>query len=376
MRDGRELANQLFTLRAANGDTSLSSKLSRVIHPYLQVVDEHKRCEWTGLKLQDIWRYFRHTWSNAYNSVPGRTMMILVRDAAAKNHPVIGIAALSSPAVQIRIRDDWSGWSPEVFLRKVRNQPSVEVAKWLCRTNDQAIEEVYKDDLLEDDVITLEQLRTPNKDVIALLENEIAGQREKHYRLMEAGIYKKVEGAKELRAEHWEEQARSPLFRSKRSDSLARMLWARLLLRRFFSDKPSQENLVKLVKDPEGRQVVATIVRKAKADRVGVALADISVCGALPPYNEILGGKLISMLLTSPEVVVAYRDRYAKLPSIIASSTAGRPIVRSPHLVCLATTSLYGAGSSQYNRVVIPCEKVGGTLDEQVRYVRLGETLG
>lgn len=82
------------------------------------------------------------------------------------------------------------------------------------------------------------------------------------------------------------------------------------------------------------------------------------------------------MLLTSPEVVAAYHDRYATARSIIASSMAGRPVVRPPHLVCLGTTSLYGAGSSQYNRVVIPCEQVGGHPNEEVRYIRLGETVG
>ena len=29
------------------------------------------QCAHTGLDLQDIWRYFRHTWSNQYTSVPG-----------------------------------------------------------------------------------------------------------------------------------------------------------------------------------------------------------------------------------------------------------------------------------------------------------------
>ena len=154
------------------------------------------------------------------------------------------------------------------------------------------------------------------------------------------------------------------------------MLWARLVLRRVFAGKPTKAKLVELLQDSEGRRVVAAIVKKAKADNVGVALADISVCGALPPYNEILGGKLVSMLLVSPEVVAAYRNRYKDAQSIIASSMAGRPVVRSPRLVCLTTTSLYGAGSSQYNRIASPCEKAGGQPGEQIRYLCLGETMG
>jgi hypothetical protein len=106
MRDGRELASALQMARAAltNGTTK---PLDAIIAPYLQVAATGERCAFTGLLLQDIWRYFRHTWSNQYTSVPGRTMMFLVRDAAASHHPVIGIAALSSPIVQIRERDEY-----------------------------------------------------------------------------------------------------------------------------------------------------------------------------------------------------------------------------------------------------------------------------
>jgi hypothetical protein len=61
----------------------------------------------------------------------------------------------------------------------------------------------------------------------------------------------------------------------------------------------------------------------------------------VPPYNELLGGKLVAMLMTSPEVVLEYRRRYGGIPSVIASSMAGRPVVRPADLVFLGTTSLY-----------------------------------
>ena len=90
-----------------------------------------------------------------------------------------------------------------------------------------------------------------------------------------------------------------------------------------------------------------------------------AVCGAVQPYNAILGGKLVAMLAASPEIVVEYRHRYSAAQSEIASSMAGRPIVRTPVLVLLGTTSLYGVGSSQYNRIEIPCDRIGGTAGEQ-----------
>ncbi len=116
------------------------------------------------------------------------------------------------------------------------------------------------------------------------------------------------------------------------------------------------------------------ILRKAKADHVGVAMADITVCGAVAPYNLVLGGKLVSMLAVSPEVVSAYREKYAAQESEIASSMAGRPIVRRSELVFLGTTSLYGVGSSQYNRLRMKAERIGANQGEQLAFLELGKS--
>jgi hypothetical protein len=82
------------------------------------------------------------------------------------------------------------------------------------------------------------------------------------------------------------------------------------------------------------------------------------------------------MLLTSPEVVRAYERRYRNTPSVIASSMAGKAVCRRPQLVLLGTTSLYGIGSSQYNRIKIPADVAGGAEGEAIRYERLGHTVG
>ena len=70
---------------------------------------------------------------------------------------------------------------------------------------------------------------------------------------------------------------------------------------------------------------------------------DAFVVGALPPYNYLLGGKLISLLLASNEVRKIYRDKYKNQVTIIEKRTANS-------LVGIFTTSLYGK-SSQYNRL-------------------------
>src|SRR5262249_44865354 len=70
--------------------------------------------------LQDIWRYFRYTWSIPQTSIPGRKLLYLVRDAADRNHAVIGIAALSNCAVQVVPRDALIGWSTRGLRRALK----------------------------------------------------------------------------------------------------------------------------------------------------------------------------------------------------------------------------------------------------------------
>src|SRR5262249_40414257 len=82
MRDGSQLAEQLRFINEIQ-DEQRENRLGEIIKPYLQVIHNGEVCEHTGLLLSDVWRYFRHTWVTAYRSVPGRSMMVLVRDAAA-----------------------------------------------------------------------------------------------------------------------------------------------------------------------------------------------------------------------------------------------------------------------------------------------------
>jgi hypothetical protein len=105
-------------------------------------------------------------------------------------------------------------------------------------------------------------------------------------------------------------------------------------------------------------------------------MMDVVVCGAVAPYNAILGGKLVCLLLCSPEVVQHYADRYSKQVSIIASGMKGRKVRREPKLVLLCTTSLYGNGSSQYNRINLPADRIGGRAEDRIRYEELGVSEG
>jgi len=86
---------------------------------------------------------------------------------------------------------------------------------------------------------------------------------------------------------------------------------------------------------------------------------DAYVLGALPPYNYLLGGKLISYLLASNEVREIYKEKYKDRTTIIRNRKAD-------NLVCLFTTSLYG-NSSQYNRL---------KFKNRLLYIPIGKTSG
>jgi hypothetical protein len=124
------------------------------------------------------------------------------------------------------------------------------------------------------------------------------------------------------------------------------------------------------------RQAVGQIVRMLKGERVGVNMMDITVCGAVAPYNLLLGGKLVCLLLCSPEVVNRYERRYENQTSLIASSMRGAPVCRKAQLVLLCTTSLYGSALSQYSRVKVPVDAIGGKPQEKIEYRSIGLSEG
>ena len=369
-RDGRELATSLRRVKSLS-EARRADGFREVVDPYLQFIDETAVCEHTGLRLQDIWRYFRHTWTNQYTSTPGRWMAVLVRDRARRFHPVIGIGAIGSPIVQIRERDAWIGWHADTFLESASEAPTAELGRWLYKIVDGAIDEIFYDDFLETQIIGRCDLREPFPEVIARLKSYSNEQRALHHRFARS---REMKGWQSKNEDRWRERALTHLYRSKRALSLAEMLRARRVLREFLGECPTIESVRALFRDRDGRRIVRSVLRKAKADRVGIAMADITVCGAVAPYSQILGGKLVSMLVASAEVIVAYRDRYAKQESEIASAMAGRPVVRPSQLVLLGTTSLYGVGSSQYNRLRMPAEVLGGRSDEYLEYRRLGKS--
>lgn len=71
---------------------------------------------------------------------------------------------------------------------------------------------------------------------------------------------------------------------------------------------------------------------------------DIHTLGAVPPYNRLLGGKLVAYAAASNELRAAYQRKYTQ------RKTTMEQRILPPHLVALTTTSAFGR-SSIYNRL-------------------------
>ena len=104
------------------------------------------RDEHTGLRLLDIWRYCRYTWSLPFHSQPGRRMYYLIRDASRDYHPIVGIGALGNSMVQIANRDEAIGWT----LASLRAGETQTKLATLRSVLDHYTEEVFWEDLLTD----------------------------------------------------------------------------------------------------------------------------------------------------------------------------------------------------------------------------------
>jgi hypothetical protein len=371
MRDGRELAAVLDACASIESLEQRAAALTKVIKPYVQLVEAEETCPHTGLRLMDVWRYFRHTWTTPQQSTPGRKMFFLVRDAAAAFHPVIGIGALGSSIVQSKCRDEWIGWQAEAFLAQLRARPTVRYARWLHTSLQQLLREIYVDDFVKAGVFSRRDLRRPSPKLVKRLLAMGRRERAEHQLYPDRRRHKQRASATK-----WLDLALTPLFRAKRALAIAELLQSRLALQEDGFVAPTKVSLRRAREDRRASAAIATILRRVKASHVGINMMDVTICGAVAPYNSLLGGKLVALLAAGPDVVRAYERRYRAAASIIASSLGGKAVVRPARLVLLGTTSLYDRAPSQYNRLWMPADVAGGVTGHRLAFEELGKTAG
>lgn len=372
--DGRELATDLRSAARLEG-AARDQALAQVCQPYLQLVTADARDEYTRLRLMDIWRYFRHTWASRYRSSPGRNLFYLIRDAARPHHPVMGITALGNAVMQLGPRDAQLGWTLD-GLKKALSPSSDSPAE--DRISDEEVLDALRTRVREDySEVFIADLPVPAElpervpdvllDRLARIEQQAVGDRAERLRDIDEDetLTGRVHDVEEA---DLETLARSPLFVAKR----ARLVRTLLRMHEILTQARSTAELAETT---DGTWALNHALRQLKKRFSATGMMEITVCGAVPPYNHLLGGKLACLMMLDPQVRRDYEERYRDAYSIIASQMAGRLVTKPPLLAFLGTTSLYPGHSSQYNRVKLPA----GTCDGQATvagYEELGVSEG
>lgn len=345
-----------------------------ICEPYIQLVT-NERDTITGYKLSDIWRYFRYTWSIPYKTMPGRNLFYLVRDRLQPYHPVIGIFALGNSVLNLTVRDDDIGWTVEAIKKNM----SLKTVDTFCEqiiggTNGKRVKTKISKTIENESEHITRTVEYADKMYPLLLKNieeaiseiylkDLGYHRNTKYpkkeKIDELHLMAKEYAEKSInnknneKTPNWEEEAQSNLFKRKRAAELAKLLETKCIFNGV-TGKTNQEKLNQLLSSETGRKAIHTALIANRKRKIGSNMMDIIVCGSIPPYNELLGGKLVSILSCSPSVISDYTHRYENQVSEIASRMKGQRVIRDSRLVYLGTTSLYAVGSSQYNRIKVP----------------------
>ena len=100
---------------------------------------------------------------------------------------------------------------------------------------------------------------------------------------------------------------------------LARLLDAQRTLRENYEALTDPTKVLATLEVKNVQMAINTAMRTIKSRRIGTNMLEITTCGAVPPYNSILGGKLVALLLLSPQVANDNFRRYGKDATIIRS---------------------------------------------------------
>ena len=331
-----------------------------VIEPYLQLIS-HATDEHTGYRDIDIWRYFRYTWSIPYKSMPGRNLFYLVRDASQEFHPVIGIFALGNSVLNLTVRDDEIGWTIDGIKKNLERRCLKEISSQMVSQTNGGTVGYKRTCYLETEEEHQRRANEYSKKIVSVLLknlknaiNDIYVKDLDYHRGTKNPSKEAVDRLKQLSQElrelalnnkktvkvkNWENEAKETLFKKKRAAELSKLLDA---LRCFNENKNADSYiwLSSMLKTEKGRKAVNVALVANRKTKIGSNMMEIIVCGAIPPYNELLGGKLVSILACSPTVIRDCTEKYKSQVSEIASRMKGKKVVRDSRLVFLGTTSL------------------------------------
>jgi len=306
---------------------------------------------------QPIYRYLRYSWRIPYSTTPGRTMSFLVRKS---NGHVIGIFTLASPTLWMSGRDEAMGfedldntgkskvdwvhrWSSTGMVDDEHNihpgSGQYSVSEFISSLSSALIRRLQQLPLTEMEGVDTKKLSALGVDVQSTKPTQKLSTTERNVSKRNR-LYASCSTA----LEHLSD-----------ADGITTVdgLWAKL------HGSDASEDFLRALKQG---------LREQKTHVFAGSVADISICGAIPPYNPLRVGKLIAMLAMSKAVSDSWEDKYRDAVSVISSEVAGRLITRDSQFAAMSTTGLYGRGNIQYDRV-----RIGEGISTR-RMQNIGET--
>jgi hypothetical protein len=330
---------------------------------------------------KDLYRFLRHTWRLPFNTTPGRTLSFIV--TAGEEQKAIGIFSLASPAMWMASRDEHLGYEKldRLEISKTGNRKNYEDKhSWVQRWKRCGMLEDGKHPHPLSGKYTVSEFIGSLKST--LLERikqfpvfcfkdrpDLIQRATKH------GI--KVKDTKPS----WINGIEPSSTKTQREHIKKRRRITEKCLDALDALNPSPnspwpnsiESLYDLLHDSGDNGAALKAMkyglREAKTKRISGDIAELVICGALPPLNKLRVGKLVAMLALSKETQMAWNKKYSNSDSKIASDLAGKSIRKKADLSSISTTGLYGASNAQYSRVRIPL-----TLGQTLRWEMVGLT--
>ena len=246
--------------------------------------------------------------------------------------------------------------------------------KHLLKTINFSIEQVFYDDLN----LCSEDINEPSEATWENLDKIQAGASDDRVAILKsekADEYRKKITPENMTAAELVSHAKQPLWRKKRSGRLSGLLRAKSTLQRVTKIKLPFEQINFLFNDKTGLAALNFVLGELRTIGTSSRVVDLNVCGAIPPYNHLMGGKLVALLSGSQEMQLGYTKRYKTSVSEISSFVAAKPVFRPTNLEVVTTTSLYGKNTIQYNGLNLTKDNFPD-MKCDLKWEKLGLTVG
>jgi len=347
-------------------------------------------------RQKEIFRYLRHSWRIPYKTTPGRTLSFLVRIGPEKK--VAGIFSFASPAMWMANRDEALGFE-NFDLLEFDAKDKQEIATLLDKASDEKFRlqkinwiKRWKGVGIVDDAKSSHHL-SGNFTVCELLNSLMASIKKRILQFPIKVISDKENFAGKCKSLGISIKGTNPTSwitgtepnnnktHKKQCDKRRRIVgeclgaYEILLAWKKEGFPVTVGELFRClhgVNATLGGEKISALkmgVRESKTAMISSNIAEMVICGSIPPLNSLRVGKLVAMLALSCETKRLWDSTYSTSSSLIATKLAGRPISKPATLSAVSTTGLYGRSNAQYDRIMIP--SFGGT---KVRFPMVGVT--